>query len=397
MPDRPDHTPEIVTTDDQLASLCERLSAEPHFAYDTEFVAEESYARQICLIQVATRSWCALIDPLEGLDAEPFWRIVAGDAIEKIAHSGSEDAAVCRQAIGVGPAHVFDTQVVAGFVGFGHPISLARLVHAAADGKLNKSQTLTDWRKRPLSKAQINYAVEDVIHLHNIYDTLHNLLEKTGRTAWAAEECRRYCETPAAESLGKSRLRKLRGAGSLKRRELAIVDALLQERDALAAEYDRPVRAVLRDHLLVEIARHGLSDVEKLRSLRGINLRGTALARLGEVVTRAKQLPLDQCPEVPEPVVETPEQEILADVLTAVLRDYSHTSGIAMSLLANKAELRAFVRARTNSSRGESASTVFDTGWRREAARVLLDGVVSGRTSLRFGGSNHGAPTLRLE
>ena len=188
---------DIVTDQPQLDAACKRLAEEACFAFDTEFVAEETYERHVCLIQVATQSYCALIDPLDGLDVSPFWNLVVSDACQKIVHSGAEDIAICWAQCNKPPANVFDTQIAAGFVGLDFPLSLARLVRRAAHATLHKSQTLTDWRKRPLTQAQLDYAVEDVIHLPRVHQYLVAKLAERGREQWLAEECDKLCAAPA--------------------------------------------------------------------------------------------------------------------------------------------------------------------------------------------------------
>lgn len=385
MSENDNHSPEIVTTDQALEAVCRRLASEGCFAFDTEFVAEDSYARQVCLIQVATDSFCALIDPVGGLDTTPFWELVVSDDSRKVLHSGAEDIAISWRQIHRAPANVFDTQLAAGLAGLGYPISLARLVRAVADTRLRKSQTLTDWRKRPLSRSQVQYAAEDVIHLPEIHRHLSGKLAASGREAWLEEECRRLCEIPANQD-EKRKLRRLRGTGSLARRELAIAEALLDEREKLAVELDRPPRVVLRDHLLVELARRGWTDVKRIRSLRGINLSAWALKRLIEAIDRAIALPAEDCPDPPVIVEDSPEQEALADLLTAVLRDYCNKSGVAMALLTNKHEIRAFVRSHTGMMAAPSSSSALEAGWRRSAVSDLLGEVVSGRTAIRVDG-----------
>lgn len=383
---------DIVTDQKQLDAVCSRLAEAACFAFDTEFVAEDTYDRHICLIQVATESYCALIDPLDGLDVSVFWKLVVSDACCKIVHSGAEDIAICWAQCNEPPVNVFDTQIAAGFVGLEYPLSLARLVRRAANATLHKSQTLTDWRKRPLTQAQLDYAVEDVIHLPKVHQFLTEKLVKLGREAWLVEECDKLCAVPASNN-GPQKLRRIRGAGSLGRKELAIADCLMKERDRLAIEYNRPARAVLKDHILVEIAKRGWTDVQRLRSLRGINLSNTALQRMADAVTRAQKIPKDQWPNTTAAEEDSPEQIVLADLLAAVLRDYCNKSGVALALLANKQDLRNFVRSHGDDEADPAACTLC-AGWRESAVGELLESVISGRAAVRVEDKKH---RLRIE
>ena len=393
MPSPARQRPEPITTAAGLNALCDRLRQAGRFGFDTEFVGEDSYDRHICLIQVASESGCDLIDPMEGLDLSVFWALVTSPDVEKIAHSGSEDVAICRQETGGGPRRLFDTQIAAGLVGFGYPTSLLRLVRATVGARLHKSQTLTDWRRRPLSNAQIEYAVDDVLHLPELHERLSKRLRACGRLEWLEEECLKLCTNETNSPA--QRLRRVRGAGSLGRKQLAIVEALQEAREELAREYDRPPRAVLRDHLLIELARRGWTDVERVRTLRGINLRRAGIERLVAAVEAALQLPEDQWPVLPKTDEDSPELDALADLASAVLRDYCNRSGVAMSLLANKQDVRTYVRARTrggaDGERGALAS-----GWRGEAVGGMLDDVLAGRRAIRVE-SDGGERRLRID
>jgi ribonuclease D len=376
--------PDIVTTDAGLAEACARLAAAGRFAFDTEFVAEASYRPQICLIQAATDDDCVLIDPIDGLDAGPFWQLVADPGIETIVHAGAEDLALCYQIIGKPPARVFDVQIAAGFVGMGYPLSLMRLVRQTSRARLHKSQTLTDWRVRPLTSDQIAYAAEDVMYLPHAYSILCAQLDRLGRRRWVEEECAAIW-APAVRGVegvdGEPKIRKLKGAGALTPQELAIADAILEERDKLARQYDRPARAVLKDHLLVELARRGWTDPRRMRTLRGINLSDAALRRIATVIEQAKRIPRDQLPDV-EVVEENPELDVLISLASTVLRDYSNRSGIALALLANKQDTRTFV-SHFLSAGPAAAPSSLSNGWRRESVGGLLENILSGQSAVR--------------
>ncbi len=374
--------PEMIIEASALADLCSRLRDGGRFAFDTEFVGEDGYKPEVCLVQVATESLCALIDPLaDGVDLACFWELVTDEDIQVIVHAGSEDLALCWQQTGQAPANIFDLQVAAGMIGFGYPTSLLRLARLTLKKKIHKSQTLTDWRKRPLSRDQIRYAVEDVAHLLGMADFIVDRLQVKGREDWAIQECRAMCDPAVFAPTGKQKLRRLRGSGSLRPQELAIAEALLDERDELARLYNRPVRAVLRDHLLVEMARRGWTDAKQLRSLRGVSLKESALNKLAEAISTAKELPQDQWPRI-APEDDNHQEQALLAFLTAVLRGHCITHNLAYALLTNKQNLRAFVRRHTRSEQSDQVQTLTE-GWRREAVGELLEDLMAGRSAVR--------------
>lgn len=373
--------PQLVTRSSALTEVCDRLAAAGRFAFDTEFVGEDTYEAQVCLIQAATADFCALIDPLEGLDLTPLWDLLADGAVRVVLHAAVEDLTIFHRSTGRLPAGIADTQIMAGFVGFGYPISLSRLAKLTVQANLRKSQTLTDWRRRPLSKEQITYAAADVAYLPGIDDAISRRLATAGRTSWAEEECAALCNPATLTIPPQQKLRRLRGAGSLNRRELAIADALLREREALAKVLNRPPRAVLRDHLVAEMAKHGWTDIARLRSLRGVSLNKASLQRLAQAVETALALPADAWPEQSNDEDE-PIEDVLIGLLTSVLRNHCHESDLAFSLVANKQDLRAFVRAHTR--KGPAEPSRLETGWRAEAVGDLLTDLLSGRKAIRI-------------
>ena len=373
--------PLLITEDKSLTTLCRRLREAGSFAFDTEFVGEDTYTPEVCLIQVATPEFHALIDPLvDHLDLTPFWQLVADPKVEIIVHAGSEDLAICFKLAGLVPANVIDLQIAAGFCGLGYPISLARLVLQTLSCRVHKSQTLTDWRRRPFTPEQLNYAVEDVVYLPDAYRALRDRIEKLGRWDWVVEECDSLCEAAATSAdNGQKRLKRLRGTASLTRKQLSLLDAILALRDELARKYDRPPRTVLRDHLAVELARRGWSDIDKMRSLRGLNLSNADLRRFGDAIAEAKKIPPEDWPETR--IEETsPEEDVLLAFITAILRAHCDQISLAYSLLATRADIKKLIRA---SDSKEGSESDLHQGWRAAAVGDTLARVLSGTAAVR--------------
>jgi len=371
---------DLVTTRARLEAVCDDVRARGWFAFDTEFVGEDQYKPELCLIQVATDEHCYLIDPMDGLDVAPIWDVVCDPNVRVILHAAAEDLGVCWKHTGRIPQHVFDVQVAAGLVGYGYPTGLTRLAKLTVGAKIHKSQTLTDWRKRPLSTEQIVYAVADVAYLPAIRRHLMQELDALGRRSWAEEECARLSDPRQFEPNDQQKLRRLKGTGSMTAKELAVADALLDLRDALAEEYNRPPRTILRDHLLCEIARRGWSDPKKIRSLRGMNLGMAAVRRVAEAVDAAKRLPREAWPE-PTSSEPAPDEDVLVTLLTAVLRDHCQHHQIAYGLLASKEEIRLVVRHLAGDTAAPPPQLL--AGWRHEAVGTLLKGILTGKRSVR--------------
>ncbi len=247
--------PPLITTEPELVELVAHLRAVGRFAFDTEFVSEETFEPILCLVQVATTERLANIDPLAfpgGLGA--FWEVVVDPAVEVVMHAAGEDLRICRLQTGKVPRHVFDVQIAAGLVGFGYPLSLGNLAHQTIGVSLFGGETRTDWRRRPLTSAQLRYAVDDVRYLLEIQDKLNAKLAAAGRIDWADEEFRDFLDVIENRD-DETRWRRLPGLHQLSRRGLETARRLAEWRIEEARRINRPIRQVLRDDLLVAIAK----------------------------------------------------------------------------------------------------------------------------------------------
>jgi ribonuclease D len=385
----------MITTQADLETLCAELRTQSSFAFDTEFVMEDVYRPEVCVVQLATERLTAVVDPFQVDDLAPVWALVADENIEVIVHAGMEDLAICQEQGGQTPRNVFDCQLACGLVTTDFPLSLARLTRFLLGVRLHKSQTLTDWRKRPLTDAQVEYAADDVRYLPAARRALARKLEKTGRTEWAAEEMARFHQPETYVRGPDEKVLKLKGAGSLDGQGLAVAAELVKARSRLAAQYNRPARVVVRDHLLVEIARHRWTESQDIRTLRGINLKPAALRDLGEAVRRGEALPPEAWP-TPAPVDDESEAEAaLAMLVGAVLRSRCADLGIAHQLVATRKDIRAFVRVMVRGLEC-AASIALCAGWRKSQFGDLLRGVLAGDRSVAVAGSR-GHPRIVVQ
>ena len=368
--------PTLVTDSTKLGEVLDELIRAKRFAFDTEFVMEDSYQADTCLIQVATDSMVALIDPLSGMDHSAFWELVADESVEKIVHSGAEDLALCVQQIGRIPRNIFDVQIAAGLVGLDYPLSLMKLVRATCKARLHKSQTLTDWRRRPLTDAQIQYARDDVAYLPAAYRTICRKLKKLGRMDWAREEFERFGRPEVYQRSEQSKVARLKGAGALDGRGLAVARELLSIREEMAKHFNRPARVMLKDYLIVQIARHQWTTPEQIRGLRGMQLSNAGVQRLAQAVERGMASAPETLPEVSACQVDTAEESALISLTTALVRAYCHEHEIAYQLAATKQEIRALVYSFSRGTPAEDSR--LSGGWRGETVGRVLVAFFSG-------------------
>jgi ribonuclease D len=373
---------EIVSTAEELAACCAFLAGCPTIGFDTEFVGEATYHPRLCLVQVAAPTRLFLIDPLTAGPLDAFWQLVVDPGRVVVVHAGREEVRLCRLWSGQPPGCLFDLQLAAGLTGLTYPLGHGALVNQVVGVRLAKGETLTEWGRRPLTAEQLRYAFDDVRFLLRAHDKLSARLANLGRLDWAREEFARLAriagpEDPAAEE----RWRKLKGIGGLDRRKLAVVRALYHWREERAAAVNRPARTVVRDDLLVEIARRNPTRARDLQVVRGLQSR--ELDAIVEVVQEARKLPPEQCPEAAERVDDPPQLNLAANILFAVLADACARQRLAANLVASNSDVRALVRARLA---GEPLPQDFPlmSGWR--AAHVLpgLLAVLDGRRAVRI-------------
>jgi ribonuclease D len=380
---------EIVTQPKELTDCCAELAKCAHFGFDTEFVGEDTYHPSLCLVQVATPECLYLIDPLTAGSLDDFWQLVVDPARVVVVHAGREEVRLCRLSTGRTPGNLFDLQLAAGLTGLAYPLGHGALVNQVLRVQMAKGETLTEWRHRPLTSNQIRYAFDDVRYLLPVWQRLAARLDRLGRTDWAREEFARLATNAAPEEPATEKWRKLRGLGSLDRRRLAIVRALHNWREETAAHTNRPTRAIVRDDLIIEIARRNPARERDLHVVRGLPRRD--LDAILETVAEARRLPLEECPVVFGREQDPPQVGLVSNVLTAVLGDVCARLGLASNLVASSNDVKLLVRAHL-AGQPLLSESLLTIGWRRAHILPELLAVLEGRRSLRIADVTADAP-----
>lgn len=372
----------IVSRPDQLAECLAHLATCPVFGFDTEFVGEDSYHPRLCLVQVATPERLYVIDPFTVGPLDGFWQLVIDPSHLVVVHAGREEVRLCRLWGGQAPQNLFDLQLAAGLLGPVYPLGHAALVGQYLGVHIPKGETLTEWRDRPLTRQQMRYAFDDVRFLLPLWKMIHGRLEERGRVEWAQEEFRRLCQQAAPEEpVAEEKWRKLRGAGSLDRRRLAILRGLYHWREELAARTNRPPRSLVRDDLLVEIARRNPGRERDLQVVRGLPRRD--LDQILEVVQQARALPNEECPRATEREFDSPQLLMVSGVLQAALAEMCLRMELAPGLVASNSEVRLLVRCRQQ-AKPLPDDSILAQGWRRPVILEPLQELLEGRRWLRI-------------
>lgn len=373
----------MITTDRQLADLCRRLSDARWIAFDTEFVSEHTYRPQLCLVQVGIEGYLAAIDPLAVGDLAPFWQALADGNHETIVHAGREELVFSLAATGRPPARMFDVQLAAGFIGLEYPVGYGNLISRLLGRTPRKGETRTDWRRRPLSERQIDYALEDVRHLPDLRDKLRDRLEELGRIKWFETEMADF-QADVAGMHTRERWRKVAGSSGLSSRSQAIVRELWLWREQEAARRDCPIRRVLRDDLIVELAKRRSADPKQVRAVRGLE-RGDLqrhLPAMCQAIARALDVPDGACPETIRREA-SPQLTMLGQFLSSALSSICRAAEVAPSLVGTPNDVRELVAYQLGELQTDEPP-VLAQGWRAEVVGHLLDDLLAGKVSIRI-------------
>lgn len=371
-----------ITTQSDLLDYCGRLAGVDWIAMDTEFVSEDSYRPELCLIQVASSEGLGLIDAIAIEDATPFWKMLAEGDHETIVHAGRGDLEFCLRSVEQRPKKLFDTQVAAGLVGIEYPIGLRNLILKVVGDRSKKHETRTDWRQRPLSERQIEYALDDVRHLREITDFLHARLDELGRADWLRDEMERW-QDDVERSIQQERWRRLSGSSGMDRKSLALARELWRWRESEAERRNTPARRVIRDDLLVELAKRQTSDPKRIRAVRGFERRNLvrAIPEIAECIAQALKLPEDEWPTKSQSD-RKPQLSVLGQFLFSALGSIARQAHLAPSLVGGPNDVRDLINHRTGNGRHGTPPSL-STGWRAELVGNLFDDLLAGRIAVR--------------
>lgn len=388
---------EFIRTPKELEQLCDRLRSVPIIGFDTEFVSEDTYRPDLCLIQVAADGVLACIDPKAVGDVTSFWRVLSEGEHVTLAHAAREELRFCLHAIGKRPNRLFDTQLAAGLIGLEYPSSYGKLISRLLNEVLPKGETRTDWRKRPLTPRQIEYALQDVIYLQPLYQKLTEKLEHHRRGDWLDQEMDRW-QSMIEDSESRENWRRVSGSTGLPDKALVIVRELWRWREAEAQRRNRPARRVLRDDLIVELSRRGKSDPAQIRAIRGIerSVNRKHFDEIAAAIRRAQDLPKSEWPKRP-PRKTTSHGSLVGQFISAALGSICRAQELAPSLVGTVQDVRDLVEYRLTApdQRSDKAPNLA-TGWRAQIVGKQIDDLLQGRLAIRIDDPRSDDP-LKLE
>ena len=352
----------IITTTAELAEACRTIADHPYVTVDTEFLRESTFWPELCLLQLACPSDAYIVDVLaKGIELTPFFELMANHGVVKVFHAARQDIEIIYNLGGLIPHPVFDTQVAAMVCGYGDSISYDQLVFRIANQHIDKSSRFTDWKRRPLTEKQLDYALADVTHLRQVYQSIKANLEEQGRTHWVAEEMeiltsRETYDLPPGDAWQRLKLR------VRKPREFALLQKLAEWREQTARSSNVPRGRVIKDEAIYEICGHPPKTMNDLAELRGLS-RGFDRNRYGNdllaVVKAAMEMPKQDLPSLP-PQRQAPEGTGAAtEMLKVLLKVIVEQHGVAAKVIATVDDLERIAA-------DDEADVPALKGWRRE-------------------------------
>jgi ribonuclease D len=332
----------VITSTAELSDLCSQLSSHDYVAVDTEFMREQTFWPDLCLVQVAGPDTEAIIDPLApGLDLKPFYDLMGSQEVVKVFHAARQDIEIVFSEAGFVPKPVFDTQIAAMVCGFGESVSYVNLVKKITGRDLDKSSRFTDWSRRPLTEKQLVYAIGDVTHLRDIYSHLKGELERTNRASWLDEEMAELTSPSTYETHPENAWQRLKMRVK-NRKSLAILMELAAWRERLAQTQDVPRGRILRDEALYDIANQGPTNVEQLGELRTLSEGFSRSQRAKDIIDAVKRGLARDMKTVPSLNHSQPlsaEATATTELLKVLLKASAARHRVAPRLIADTSEL----------------------------------------------------------
>lgn len=364
----------LIADNTSLAAFCDRLRGERFITIDTEFMRDRTFWSKLCLVQIGGSKEAAAIDPLApGLKLDPIIELMDDPSILKVFHAARQDLEIFWRIAGRLPTPLYDTQIAAQVCGFGDEVAYETLVSKVAKSRLDKSSRFTDWSRRPLSEAQINYALGDVTHLRVIYERLARQISAAGRSDWVQTEIDQLYKPALFEQDPNEAWRRIK-VRTRDPRFLLMVQRLATWREHAARTRDLPRNRILRDDLLLELAASRPRTIEDLKSLDRINFDRESTHQVFEIIQGVLAAPASALPGIEQPADPPRGLGPLVELLRVLLKLRCEEADVAQRLVASAGDLEAIAI-------DDEADVPALGGWRREifgeAALALKHGTIA--------------------
>ena len=385
----------LVTTAEDLPELIAGIEASDLVGMDTEFVAEDCYRPDLCLLQISTRAQVYIVDPRNIGDLGGVWELLVDGQRTVVVHAGREEILFAYRATGKSIPTLFDVQLALGLLGGEFPASYGKLLQRTLGEMVPKGETRTDWRKRPLSTAQLDYAALDVLHLPQLFDALSQEIRQLGRAEWLADELIRR-QANLIDTQLQEGWHRLSGVQSLHGKQLGIVRELWTWRDQRAEQKNMPARRVLRDDLIIELAKRGSADAKKIAHIRGLHHPGFQrfVPEIADCVARGLSAESPQPPWQGQGKRPRPPA-LLQQFLTAAMSYLCRTHNISPTIVGTSDDvgrLASYWMSGLQLPENDADFPQLLRGWRAELVGEPLYHIFTGKRALRVQDPNDEMP-----
>ncbi len=363
-----------IDSNQSLALFCDKIRLSKVICIDTEFHRETTYYPELALIQISNGETTCCIDPLAITDFTPFIALLNNPSVTKVLHASHQDLEIFNQLFHTLPSPVFDTQIAAGLLGYGDQIGYAALINKELNIDIDKSQSRTDWMKRPLSNEQLLYAASDVYYLAKAYPKITEKLTSLNRLEWLQDDFSSLCKPAHFKVDTQSIWKKVKGNQRLKGVQLTILQALAAWREETAQQRNRPRRRIISDDALIDIARIKPDSAEKIMRLRSLNkarLSQDDAEQLLKRMSNAQRMPQEHWPRHIKRHKLSMREEALVDALSALLKLKADEHKITPLNLASRKDLEDILQ-------GETDIPLLQ-GWRYAHAGQLIEEFLNGK------------------
>jgi ribonuclease D len=381
---------QLVTSATELEDALAHLRSKKVFAYDTEFIGEESYWPRICLVQLATTERVVLVDAVAVPDLKPIFELVADPELLTLVHAGTQDLEPVRRLLGREPANTLDVQVAAAFAEMPWPAGLEKLVERFAGHRISKGHTFTNWDARPLSRSQLRYAADDVRYLPLVWERLREELGRRGTLDWAMREVVASAKIPERFD-EESQIRRIMKSWPMKAAQVPTLRLVTRLRDTIARGEDLPHRVVMPDETIAELVRQRPHSPQQLASIRGLPKRFAQ--KYGDAIAQAVDEGGKQPPEKlahGKLTEETAADRNAIDALLAILNARCIAMGLAPGMVLTRGELSRWWLARRI---GKPEPLFAEGDWRQTAVGAWIDEFLAGKSTVSISWKD-GRPSL---
>lgn len=376
----------LVSNEEKLDDLLGSVEASTLIGFDTEFVAEDCYQPDLCLLQISTRNRIFIVDPKAFENLRDLWTLLVDEGRTVVVHAGREEVLFVHRATGKSVPRIFDVQVALGLLGGEYPASYGKLLQRVLGVNVAKGETRTDWRKRPLSNSQLEYAALDVLHLPELHDRLREQLTELGRLHWLENELEGR-QNNLIKSQSQEGWFRISGVQSLRGGQLGIVRELWRWREQRAQVKNMPARRVLRDDLIVELAKRGSTDPKKISQIRGLHHSGFQrfVPEIAQCIELGLESDINESPWGPR-VNRSRTPALLQQFLTAAMSYLCRSNQIAPAIVGTSDDvgrLASYWIAEKQLAEDHEEYPNLLRGWRRDFVGDPLYAIFQGKSALR--------------